>query len=236
MTALIRSLLSTFVREIRGGVSIELALGGVVLVSIAVLCFDLYSRTEATAASGRAVVSMADYVSRDTAPNGDAMTALGRFLHTHEVGVPSAMVYVISAFHQPPGDPLPAVERLWADDTIRVGPPGVTAELASGCTQFVDDGDTPLPAEFTMSQGEVLIVAEVCVRLTREGSLTGRIVAGDIYRLHALPARDTRQTPVPPEYAAAANAGSLVSLDAALRGAAAADGSARLSALAGAQT
>ena len=196
-----RSFLRSFARDVRGGASLELAFGGVALVSIAALCFDLYTRIEATAASGRAAVSMADYVSRDIAPNGEEMTALGRFLHAHEIGVPSAMVYVVSAFQQPPGgNPLPAVELLWSDDTIRIGPDTVTEALAAGCAQLVDDG---LPADFAMSQGEVVIVAEVCVRLTREGSLTGRFVAGDIYRLHALPTRNTERNPAPPVHALA---------------------------------
>ena len=219
MTGLVRTVLRTFLRNDRGGASLELALGGVAVVSVAALCFDLYARIDATTASARAACSMADYVSRDTAPDGDAMSALGHFLHAHEIGVPSAMVYVVSAFHQPPGDPLPAARLLWSDDTIRIGDAAVTRQLASACTQFADGGNARLPAEFTMSENETLVIAEVCVRLTREGSLTGRFVAGDIYRLHALPTRDTEQVPAPPAYTRAPDASSFAFLDGARRGA-----------------
>ena len=215
-----RSALRTFARDVRGGASLELAFGGAALVSIAALCFDLYSRIEATAASSRAAVSMADYVSRDTAPSLDEMDALGRFLHTHEIGAPSAMVYVVSAFRQPPGVPLPAVELLWSDDSIRIGPAPVTEELAAECAQFVDGAIARLPADFVMSQGETVVVAEVCVRLTREGSLTGKLVAGDIYRLHALPTRNTERIPAPPANARAPHSESFAVLDAVRAGAA----------------
>ena len=49
-----------------------------------------------------------------------------------------------------------------------------------------------------MNPGEVLVIAEVCARLTREGSLTGRFVAGDAHRVHALPARDRKEPPAAP--------------------------------------
>ena len=220
MTHLARTVLRAFARSERGGAALELAFGGVAVVSIAAVCFDLYARIEATVASARVAVSMADYVSRDTAPNGNEMAALGRFLHTHELGVPSAMVYVVSAFHQPPGDPLPAVELLWSDDTVRVGPADLTENLASGCTRLAEGGNAALPAGFTdgISGGETVIVAEVCVRLTREGSLTGTFVAGDIYRLHALPARGGDPRPAAPAHTSAPNANAFAFLGAPRRG------------------
>ena len=198
----------SFVRDVHGGASIELAIGSVALLSIAALCFDLYTRIQATAAGGRAAVSMADYVSRDTTPNGNEMAALGRFLHTHDIRVPSAMVYVVSAFHRPsgvaPGDPPGDVELLWTDDTIRIGP-AADDTFASGCTQFVDAGNPRLPDDFAteMEPGEAIVMVEVCVRLTREGSLTGTLVAGDIYCVHALPTRSFDETPAPPVFTAA---------------------------------
>ena len=45
-----------------------------------------------------------------------------------------------------------------------------------------------------MSAGEVEIVVELCARLTRAGSLTGRFISSDIYRHHAVPGR----VPAPP--------------------------------------
>ena len=201
MIASALSPLRAFARDPRGAASIELALGATVLLTVSALCFDLYARLKADTAGARMAVTMADYVSRDVAPDGDEMDALGRFLHEHELGVPANLVYVVTALRQPPGDPLPDIEVLWSDDTIRIGDAAVTEEIAAACTRYVAEGGTADLDGFTMSEGEVLIIAEVCARLTREGSLTGRFVAGDIYRLHALPAREPGETPSEPVYA-----------------------------------
>ena len=192
-----------FVRDSRGTATIELGLGAVVLISVSALCFDLYSRIKADTAAARMAVTMADYVSRDTAPNGDEMAALGRYLHSHELGVPADVVYVVTALHQPPGDPLPAITVHWSDDSIRVGDATATTSIATDCPQFgAEGGAADVPSGFAMSPGEVIIIAEVCARPTREGSLTGRFVAGDIYRLHALPAREPDTIPAKPVHTA----------------------------------
>ena len=204
------ALLRIFARDPRGAASIELALGAVVLISVSTLCFDLYSRIKADTAVARIAVTMADYVSRDVAPDGGEIKALGEFLYKNELGLPAALVYVVTALHQPSGDPLsgdplPAVQVLWwpDDNTIRIGDDAVTAEIAGKCAHFTDGGgNATLPDSFLpMSPDEVLIIVEVCVRLTREGFLTGKFIAGDIYRLHALPARDPDQRPTAPVYA-----------------------------------
>lgn len=196
------SLAHAFVRDSSGAAGIELALGAVVLLAASALCFDLYSRIRADTAAARIAVTMADYVSRDTDPDGDDMKALGQYLHRHELGVPADLVYVVSALHQPPGDPLPAAVVLWADSSIRIGKAEVTGSIASGCPQFGAEGAAATrPPWFTMLPDEVVVIVEVCARLTREGFLTGTFVAGDVYRLHALRAREPGQTPAKPVYA-----------------------------------
>lgn len=195
--------LQRFLRDRRGSAGLELALGAAALIGVCALCFDLYARVSADKAVSRMAVTMADYVSRDTAPVGTELAALGAFLHEHELGVPADLAYVITALRQPAGDPLPAVEVLWSDASIRVGDATTTAAIASECTRRVTTDananlHAALPATFAMSAGEVLVIAEACARLTREGSLTGRFVAGDIYRLHAVPVRDPSNPPSAP--------------------------------------
>ena len=198
----------SFVRGQRGSASLELALGAVALIGVAVLCFDLYARVSANTAASRMAVAMADYVSRDAAPDGDELKALGSFLHEHTLGVPADVAWIITAFRQPAGNPLPSVEILWSDDSIRIGDATTTAALAGGCPRHVTAADAAdLPAGFAMDAGEVLVIAEVCARLTREGSLTGRFVAGDIYRHHAVPVRDPSNPPSAPAFSMAAPRG-----------------------------
>ena len=200
--------LPPFVRDQRGSAGIELALGAVALLAVSVVCVDLYARVGAEAAVSRMAVTMADYVSRDTAPQGAELATLGAFLHEHELGVPADVAYVITALHQPAGDPLPEVEVLWSDDSIRIGDATTTEDLARGCARHVTSADTAdLPDDFAMDAGEVLVIAEACARLTREGSFTGRFVAGDLYRLHAVPVRDPGNPPSAPAYSLAAPRG-----------------------------
>ena len=213
--------LHRFARDPRGSASIELAIGSVVLISAAALCFDLYSLVKADTAVARMAVTMADYVSRDADPDGNEMKALGVYLYDHELGVPANLVYVVTALHQPPGDPRPDVVVLWSDDTIRIGDSAVTEALAAECAHYVAEGGAANLGDFPMADDEVLVIAEVCAHLTREGFLTGEFIAGGIYGLHALPARDPDQQPAAPVYAQRAGTYANVAVGAARGGRAA---------------
>ena len=200
------ALLSHMARDERGAATIELGIGAAVVLVVAALAFDLYSLTKAAAASGRIAATMADYVSRETVPDGDQIAALGGYLHRHELDAPAALVYVISAVHQPPGGD-PAV-ALWDDDTIRFGDAAVTAALAQECRSYGQDGWQQTlfgeePDRLTLASDDVAIVVEVCARLLLQGTLSSRVLSGNIYRLHVLPARDNRQLPPAPAYAPA---------------------------------
>ena len=201
---------SAFFREVRGGAAIELAFGAGVVVFIAALCFDLYARVRADTVSARMAATIADYVSRETAPDGDELDALAGILSAYELRTPADVVYVVTAIHQPAGSPRPRVETLWTDDSIRIGESTATTELADACTRYRrPSGRIAPPDDFAaeMASGEVLVVTEVCARLTREGSITGRLVTGDIYRLHATPVRDPTKPPAAPAYDERGNIG-----------------------------
>ena len=199
------ALLSRLAREERGSAGLELGIGAVVVLTVAALAFDLYSRVGADTATARIAATMADYVSRETAPDGDEIAALGRFLHERELKAPAALVYLISAVRQPPGNH-PA-ETLWYDDTVRIGDAEVTGELVEDCrdrgkaawrdTLLGEQGDSD---DVTLSANDVVIVVEVCARLLAQGTLTSRFVSGNIYRLHALSARDSETLPEQPVY------------------------------------
>ena len=197
---------SRLLRDDRGSAALELGIGAVVVLIVAALALDLYSHTRANAASGRIASTMADYASRETAPDGDQISALGAFLLERELDAPAALVFVISAVHRQPGTN-PAV-LLWDDDTVRLGDAAATGELLQECRSRGQAGwrqsllsagpnRLPLPAN------DVVIVVEVCAKLLRQGLLTSRLVAGNIYRLHALPVRDRQQLPSAPVYATA---------------------------------
>ena len=193
------ALLRTFlVRDRRGSAAIEFALGSVALLTTASIGFDLYTRISADTSGARMASIMADYVSRDAQPNLGEMKALGEFLYDNELGVPADLVYIVTAIRKPAGNP---AEVLWTDDTMQIGEATATQELADACARHIDNSSPPapvLPSHFTMGDDDILIIVEFCARLTRQGALTGQLLAGDIYRLYALPARTQGKIPDPP--------------------------------------
>ena len=196
-------LLFRLARDERGSASIELGIGVVVVLVVAALAFDIYSLIRADTATARIAATMADYVSRETAPDGDEMAALGQFLYERELSAPAALVYVVSAVHQPSGGN-PAV-ALWDDDTVRVGEAQATADLVQDCRSRGQDGwQQNLLGQgadrLTLAANDVVIVVEVCAKLTLQGTFSSRVLTGNIYRLHALPARDKRELPAAPVY------------------------------------
>ena len=180
--------LRAFVVDTRASAGIELGLGAVVLLGIAMLCFDLYSRVEADTKVARIVATMADYVSRGPDTDGGSLDgaelkALAAFLHANELGAGTDLVLVMSAINIPEEG---AGELLWSDDTLRFGDVTVTEALAAGCTRV---SHQPVQSGSPSDLDKAEVVVEACARLSGAGSLTGRFVSGDIYRLHVLPAR-----------------------------------------------
>lgn len=181
--------LRAFVQGSRGAAAITLALGVSALITVSLLGFDLYSRIEAGTTAGRMAATMAEYVSREAAPDGAQLDALAQYLHEQDLNAPADVVYVVSVIRKPAGTDPAAVS--WTD-TIASGETTATGAIAGSCGRFgAEGGAATLPAGFTMAASEVVVIVEVCARLRREGSFTGRLVTGDVYRLYALPAHDS---------------------------------------------
>ena len=131
--------LRAFVLEPRASAGLELGIGAAVLLGVAALCFDLYSRVEADTAASRVAATMADYVSRGPDTEGgaldrSALKKLGKFLRDHELDDADDMVIVISALYRigARGE----VRVVWSD-TLHFGNRKVTRKLAPACSRFV---------------------------------------------------------------------------------------------------
>lgn len=197
------SLLRVFARDSGGSAGIELGLGAVALLTVSMVCFDLYSLIKVDTAGARSAIAIADYVSRETAPDGDEIAALGQFLHERAFEVPADVAFVISAVRRAPGDDPATV--LWTDSAIRFGDEEATTELADACTLRATEGWRTVllgpPASSGMQEQEVAFVAEVCSRPSQQGRLSNALFTGDSYHLHILPARDNSMVPTAPAYA-----------------------------------
>lgn len=192
-----------FVGRIDGGATLELALGVVALLAVAMVTFDLYTRIETDSAGARMAAAMADYVSRETAPDGDQMVALGTFLRDRETGDRVDLVYAVTSIRQAAGDPLPPPKVDWVD-TIRLGTATATDALARACGTFGAAGAAAaLPQGFAMAASDAVVVAEVCMKIRASETLTRLFAAGNIHRLHALPVRHDDAVLPAPAYAPA---------------------------------
>ena len=168
-------------------------------MTIAGAAFDVISLARASTAGARAAATMADYVSRESEPDGDEMDELGAFLHEREFRNPSALVYVISAVRKRAGDN--SYPKIWPGDNfvIRSGDSETTTDLLARC-QTQGTWHTALSGDdavITLQDNDVVIVVEVCVKMLREGMLAQEF-SGILYRIHAMPARGSGGTPAAP--------------------------------------
>ena len=192
-----------FVRDACGSAGIELGFGAATLLAVSMMCFDLYSAVNLGTAGARSTVVIADYVSREIAPDGDDIAALAEYLHEREFDSRASAVYVISAVRRAPG-PDPAV-LLWSEDRIRLGDATATADLATECAARASQGWRPVllgpPDEAGVAEGEVVFVVEICARPDQQGWLSSWVLTGDTYHVHVFPIRVSNQTPAAPTFA-----------------------------------
>ena len=150
-----------FARDTRGAAGVELALGAFAVLGLAVTCFAAYSRIEAAASAPRIAIAMAEYVSREEAPDGDQLDALARYLRDHELGADYDVLIVTTAIHKEAGE---SAAVLWID-RIALGDAAETTKLGETCTgRRAGDGTATLGDDFAMDDGEIVFLVEVCAR------------------------------------------------------------------------
>ena len=180
----------------RGASAIEMAIGGAVVVLVVGMVFDLYVRLEVDGAVGRAVTIMAEYAAANPAPEQSEMQALAQVLQEEVIQVPTHLAVVVSLLRKgTTGNPIP-MNVVWSDTSFQVG--AKASEVAQACGRVAHGAATAtLPQELVTAipQGSVMIAAEACAKLSREGAVSDWILS-KIYRLHVVPVRD--QTSPPP--------------------------------------
>lgn len=189
-----------FVRRADGAAGVELGFGVAALLTISMLCFDLYAVVRVDSAGARAAVTLAEFVSRETAPNKAALSSLGGYIHRGEFEAPTDVAYTITAIQRRTGEDRAVV--LWTEDTIRFGEAQAAAALATECANRARQGWRAVllgpAATSRMTEGEVIVVAEVCARPSRQGLISNLLIVGDSYHLHVLPVRDQDNPPARP--------------------------------------
>ncbi len=190
--------LKNYLRDQRGGASIESALGTVVMIAASLLALDLYRLASAQTTTAHVAVSLADVVSRkEPAGLTEAqlrlrMTAfiqnISELLHEEQFPTSNTSV-VAAAVYKNPGPPA-ALTTLWSNQVTLLG--STTSSLTScnpaSQTNEINIHASPvtLPTDFTnaMQDREIVIVVEVCVERTRTA------FPGPAYAHYIVPSRD----------------------------------------------
>ena len=189
--------LKNYLRNRRGAASIEAALGTVVMVAASLLALDLYRLASAQTTTAHIAVSLADTVSRAEPPGlteRQLRRKMSSFVWTlsdllHEEQFPTANArFAVAAVYKDPGPPA-ALTVLWSSPVVL---PSITSPLTS-CAPAnqtneiqLETSPVTLPTAFTnaMADGEIVIVAEVCV----ERTITA--FPGPAYAHYIVPSRD----------------------------------------------
>ena len=181
----------------RGSATIEAGIGLFTVMTIAVALFAMYAWIRTDTTVPRVALTMAEYVSREEAPEGAQLDALAEYLwktdlhgkETEDGDASPAAAFVISAIRgeaDADGAVTPTVQ--WAE-TIAFGDEAVTGPLAAKagghCT--VTNG--------TLNKGETVFVVDVCA----SPELLPGGFSGTICHFSALPSRHPGQAPVAPD-------------------------------------
>ena len=179
--------LSSWMRDIRGSVSVEFVMGSVLIVTTTVAGIDLYQVINTQSVALHATTTMAEYVSLESAPRAAFIDDLAAFSHRYQIVLPSEAAFVVSAVSRADAtvsEPDPPAVVHWNRKTP-LGPDTESppVELAASCGRLGDssDGKVALQTELEMEPGERVVVVEVCIQLLPEAFLGGQALSGNIY-------------------------------------------------------
>jgi len=188
--------LKNSLRDQRGVAAIEFAFGTVVMVSASLLALDLYRLAGMQTTTAHIAVSLADTVSRAEPPGlteaqlrqkmTDFVESLSELLHEEQFPTLNAY-FVVAAVYKDPGPPA-SLTALWSKEEVVL--PDTTNPLTSCASANqtneikIHTNPVTLPADFTMADREIVIVAEVCVERTNTA------FPGPAYAHYIVPSRD----------------------------------------------
>ena len=185
--------LKNYQRDRRGVATLESAFGAVVMIAASLLALDLYRLASVQTATVHVAVSLADTVSRAEPPGltqaelrqkmDDFVQSLSELLHEEQLPTFNAS-FVVAAVYKAPGSASP--DALWSKEVVLLDTDPLTSCKPANQTNEIKLGTAPvvLPAEFSMEDREVVIVAEVCVERTNTA------FPGSTYAHYIVPSRD----------------------------------------------
>ncbi len=200
LTVRLSTVLSSWMRNRRGSVAGEFVIGAVLIVTTTVAGLDLYRVINAKSVAVHAATTMASYLSLETAPREGFIQDLARFSYRNEIALPSEAAFVVSAVSRSEAteaepDP-PAVVRWNLTTVIGEDPDSPPTELGESCSRLASGtgasasgtgasgsgaGASALLKDLGMEPGEMVVVAEVCVKLLPGAFVGGGLLSGNLF-------------------------------------------------------
>ena len=187
MSSSVSAVLSSWWRSTRASVSIEFVAGSVLFLAITTGSLDIYRLIEAKSLGTQAANTMAEYMSLASTPPAKWINDLAEFSRQRQIGVSSKAAFVISAITK--ADQQGATPTVQWDHKVLLAPDGETPptlDEACGSRTLIGDG-APLPTELAMTDGETVMVVEVCVK--PGGLISSRLFSTELYQYRIVPVR-----------------------------------------------
>ena len=192
--------LKNYLCDQRGVAAIECALGTVVMVAASLLALDLYRLAGTQTTIAHVAVSLADTVSRAEPPGltepelrqtmDGFVQSLAELLHEEQFPTANAN-FVVAAVYKAPGST--SLTALWSKEVVLLGTnqtPLTSCQSANQQNEIkISTNPVALPTGFSMTDREIVIVAEVCVERTNTA------FPGEVYAHYIVPSRDDALAP-----------------------------------------
>jgi hypothetical protein len=181
-----------FLQEECGSAGIHLVLVTGALLTATVLTFELVRYVQLQGRAERAVVTVADYASREATVDCRQVRALVQFVHAEMLGEESSGLLALTAAAGDPDEGSGFVERWTWDPPFALGPGRSSTRLDRCRAELATRRSAALDA-LAMAAGEDVVMAQLCLTPGAEQLLAPAwlqsVITSAIYRYHVLPIR-----------------------------------------------
>lgn len=188
-----------FLHDDRATAGIFFVLGASALITASTLTFDLVRYVQAQAQVERAVVTIADYASREDEVDCGEVRALARFVHAEMLGEQSYGLLVLTSATGDTDTATGFVEDWTWALPFALGPADDPARLDQ-CRAGLVPNRTETLTTLAMSDGEGIVMAQLCLAPDPDDFLgpewVQEAVGMEIYRYYLLPIRASTLTQV----------------------------------------
>ena len=182
-----------FLQDARASAGIHFVLVAGALLTATTLTFELVRYVQLQGRVERAVVTVADYASREETVDCSQVRALAQFVHTEMLGEEASALLALTGAAGDPDEDDGFVENWTWDPPFALGP-GASSTRLDSCRANLATRRIEALKALAMADGEGVVMAQLCLT-PGAGQLLSpvwmqRVITSAIYRYHVLPIRE----------------------------------------------